>query len=156
MCHTQNLVKEIFTQLNQQSSTLCVAESCTGGLISHHLTMQEGSSRYFIGSLITYTSAMKIKILQIPPEKVKKNQAVNKEVAKYMAYSVKSLLNGDWSLSITGFLGANDTERGRIFVGVSGPKIDEVTEAVVKGLNREELKNQATQLSLNFLLSKLK
>ena len=155
MYSIQKLVKDIFIQLDQQSKTLCVAESCTGGFISHYLTNQEGSSRYFVGGITTYTDSLKINILQIPEEVVQKNQAVTEDVAKYMAYSVKSLLNGDWSLSITGFLGLSEPERGRVFVGVSGPKTNVVTTAVVAGSNRNELKKQAAHLSLNFLLSNL-
>jgi nicotinamide-nucleotide amidase len=40
--------------------TLAIAESCTGGYISHLVTTVPGSSEYFIGSLIAYSYKIKI------------------------------------------------------------------------------------------------
>ncbi|MBC8098481.1 MAG: CinA family protein, partial [Armatimonadetes bacterium] len=35
--------------LRKRGQTVCTAESCTGGLISHRLTNLAGSSAYFVG-----------------------------------------------------------------------------------------------------------
>ena len=39
---------------------VAIAESCTGGLASHMLTVVPGSSAYFAGSVVAYSNAAKI------------------------------------------------------------------------------------------------
>jgi PncC family amidohydrolase len=41
--------------LTHKGLKLALAESCTGGLISHRITNAAGSSEYFLGSLVTYS-----------------------------------------------------------------------------------------------------
>ena len=48
--------------------TIGVAESCTGGLISHKLTNVAGSSGYFNRGIVAYSNEAKIEILKVPEE----------------------------------------------------------------------------------------
>ncbi|MEE8554198.1 MAG: CinA family nicotinamide mononucleotide deamidase-related protein, partial [Desulfobacterales bacterium] len=48
-----------------EKATLTVAESCTGGLISHWLTNVPGSSEYFLYSGVTYSNESKSKLLGV-------------------------------------------------------------------------------------------
>ena len=52
--------------------SLCVAESCTGGLLSFWLTHLPDSSKYFKGALVSYREEVKIAHLGICAEKIKK------------------------------------------------------------------------------------
>ena len=59
------MLKQISKLLLKNEKTIAVAESCTGGLISHALTNVSGSSSYFKLGLILYSNNAKSKILKI-------------------------------------------------------------------------------------------
>ena len=49
--------------LKDSGRTLSVAESCTGGMVSHLLTTVPGSSSYYLGSVTSYSVPVKEKML---------------------------------------------------------------------------------------------
>jgi PncC family amidohydrolase len=51
--------------LRQRGMKLAVAESCTGGLVSHRITDVPGSSTYYEGAIIAYSYAAKEKHLAV-------------------------------------------------------------------------------------------
>ena len=152
-------VKKIFQILEKNNQTLCLAESCTGGLISSALTDFPGASRFFLGSVIAYTNNVKVRQLNIPQSTLDQYGAVSKETAENMARGVKSLLQADWSLSITGLMGPEgDLSRkpiGAIFITVCGNNSLNTQNKIVSGSNRREKKYNAVLLSLDYLLVNL-
>ncbi|MBM3403219.1 MAG: CinA family nicotinamide mononucleotide deamidase-related protein, partial [Bacteroidetes bacterium] len=65
--------------------TLSVAESCTGGYISHQITQHPGSSKIFLGAAITYSNSLKIKLLGVLKETLDQFGAVSEETVLEMA-----------------------------------------------------------------------
>ncbi|MFU8768313.1 MAG: CinA family protein, partial [Desulfotignum sp.] len=63
-----SLEAEVGRLLTQRGQTLAVAESCTGGLISHLITQVPGSSDYFLLSAVTYANTAKVKVLGVNPQ----------------------------------------------------------------------------------------
>ncbi len=55
----------ILKKLSDTGKTLAMAESCTGGLISKMFTDIPGSSKAFLGSLVTYSNILKTEILGV-------------------------------------------------------------------------------------------
>ncbi|RME50791.1 MAG: CinA family protein, partial [Caldilineae bacterium] len=51
--------------LSARGRTLCVAESCTGGLLGHRLTEIPGSSRFFAGGVVAYSYEAKERLLKV-------------------------------------------------------------------------------------------
>src|SRR5262249_41271980 len=51
--------------LRQHKATLCVAESCTGGLLAERITSVPGSSDYFEAGFVTYTRRLKTELLGV-------------------------------------------------------------------------------------------
>ena len=51
--------------LLKNKATLALAESCTGGHLSHHFTQISGCSEYFIGGVISYSNVIKKEILHV-------------------------------------------------------------------------------------------
>ena len=154
------VVKKIFDFLKKHNETVCVAESCTGGLISSFLTDQEGSSEFFVGGLVAYTWSVKIQQLKVPISLLKQKGSVNPEVAQFMAKGVKSLLKADWSLSITGVMGPENSEAGevgQIFTAVSNKAFaqEEVCSAKIEGADRIEMKRKSMLFCLDFLISQM-
>lgn len=101
----EKLSKELGNLLRKNRLTISVAESCTGGLVSHLITSIPGSSEYFRGSIIAYSNIIKNELLGIPEEIIKKYGAVSREVAKGMAKSVRELIKSDIGISTTGIAG---------------------------------------------------
>lgn len=91
--------------LLRRRKTLAVAESCTGGLLSHTLTNIPGSSAVFLAGIVAYDNAAKVKILKVPAPLIKKHGAVSAAVAQKMAQGARRLLTTDLGIGITGIAG---------------------------------------------------
>jgi nicotinamide-nucleotide amidase len=111
--------------LTKTSETLSVAESCTGGGLGSMLTTIPGSSKYFLGGVISYDNAVKRSLLGVAASDLEQWGAVSKQVAMQMAVGVRSLLSTSWGLSITGIAGpegGTDTKPvGLVYIGLAKP-----------------------------------
>jgi nicotinamide-nucleotide amidase len=109
--------------LREQKATVSVAESATGGMLGERFTSVPGSSDYFLGGFLTYTNAMKVELLGVPPEIVEQHGAVSKETAEAMAAGARRRTGSTYALSITGVAGPDSTDApaGTMYVGVSDP-----------------------------------
>lgn len=93
---------ELGKRLNARMVT---AESCTGGLVAALLTDIPGSSATFMGGAVTYSNAMKHRLLDVPEEMLEKYGAVSEEVARAMAKGACEQLDANASMAITGIAG---------------------------------------------------
>lgn len=109
--------------LKAKSETLSAAESCTGGYISHLVTMVSGSSSYYLGSVTSYAIKIKERVLGVPAETIDKNGVVSSEVAAAMAEGVRALTGSTWSVATTGLAEGGDERypEGTVWIGLSGP-----------------------------------
>ena len=99
------MVNEIFNFLNKTNKTISFAESCTGGTLSSSLTMIPGASKVFLGSIVSYSTYSKQKLLNIDKSDLDKFSPVSERVAITMAENVKKQFKSDYSISITGNAG---------------------------------------------------
>jgi nicotinamide-nucleotide amidase len=108
-----------------KKATIAVAESCTGGLISHLLTNVPGSSGFFLFSGVTYSNQSKTKILDVSPSTLEKYGAVHEETAKEMAKGAQRISGATYGLSTTGIAGPDGgTESkpvGTVCIGLATP-----------------------------------
>lgn len=120
----ESIVGEMLKKGNQ---TLAVAESCTGGYLSHLLTSVPGSSNYYIGSTVSYANEVKSRILAVEPSIIESKGAVSEEVAMAMAKGVKEKLGSTWAISTTGIAGPGgataDKPVGTVWIGLAGPNL---------------------------------
>jgi nicotinamide-nucleotide amidase len=91
--------------LISQNASLGIAESCTGGYISHLLTSVPGSSEYYKGGVIVYSNHMKIQLLGIDELIIKEYGAVSCECAEAMSKAVIEKLGVDYAIATTGIAG---------------------------------------------------
>jgi len=91
--------------LKQQHKTVAFAESCTGGYISHRLTLVPGSSSYYNGSIIPYHNQFKQRTLGVNPLTLEKHGAVSEETVKEMAQNVKTQLDASIGIASSGIAG---------------------------------------------------
>ena len=129
------------------NKTISVAESCTGGLISHKLTNIKGISDLFLMGLVAYSNEVKKLILHVKKETLDRFGAVSAEVAKEMAEGISTLSNSDIGISITGF--ADGAKAGEIYLGIHDRK---GKNTIVKRLDlrggRREVKEQAAMVAI--------
>jgi len=132
---------------------LSVAESCTGGFISHLITALPGASLFFDSSIISYSNESKIKLLGISESLIRKHGAVSEEVARAMAAAIRKKRKTDYSLSTTGNLGPDPMEGKK--VGLVYMAVDRGNETVSRGVlfdgTREEIKQRAALSALQLL-----
>ncbi|HEY4662146.1 MAG TPA: CinA family nicotinamide mononucleotide deamidase-related protein [Candidatus Humimicrobiaceae bacterium] len=133
--------------------TISAAESITGGLISSIITDTPGSSKFFLGSIISYSDYSKIKLLDIDKSVLEKYGAVSREVCLDMAKKVRDLFNSDYALSVTGYAGpeAESGKLGLVYCCILGPSgYERVFEKRFPG-TRYEIKFKTVQFILNEL-----
>jgi nicotinamide-nucleotide amidase len=97
--------EELGIILKEKHATIAIAESCTGGYISHLLTSIAGSSAYFKGGVVAYSNEVKTSILDVNQGTLNQYGAVSREVAEEMVIGVKNRLKADYAISVTGIAG---------------------------------------------------
>jgi len=122
---SERLAHDVADLMTKRNLTLAVAESFTGGLVSHVLTNVPGSSKFFIAGLCVYNPNAKIDLLGVPRELIDKYGVASAEVAEAMAARVRELCRSDIGLGTTGFAGPaseGDTlPPGTFFIAISTP-----------------------------------
>ena len=120
-----DLPEVVLEGLNRRRETLAVAESCTGGLLSAHLTDVPGASEVFLGGVVSYSNEAKEHLIDVPHEVLIEHGAVSEEVARAMAEGVRARFDSDWGAGITGIAGpTGGTEEkpvGLVHWAVAGP-----------------------------------
>ena len=151
------IIRHLHQLFTEKKLRLSVAESCTGGLISHYLTWLAGSSKFFDSGVVTYSISSKENILGVSSETIASYGVVSSETAKEMAEKMRLLSGTDYALSTTGNVGPDvleGKERGLIYVGISKEVKTLVKELRLTG-NRTENKEAAALLALRFLIEEL-
>ena len=107
--------------LTSRGMQLAIAESCTGGFLSHKITSVPGSSGWYAGSIVPYTNELKTKLLQVDKEIIKEHGAVSEQVVLALAKNVRKNLDADVAVSISGVAGpGGGTEEkpvGTVWIG---------------------------------------
>lgn len=91
--------------LREKKLNISVAESCTGGYVSHLITSVPGSSDYFLGSIIPYDYQIKMRQLGVKPETLEKYGAVSEPTIIEMANIVRAKFNTDIGVATSGIAG---------------------------------------------------
>lgn len=89
----------------QKKIMIGTAESCTGGRIASRIVSKAGSSAYYGGGVVTYTNALKNKVLGVPDHVLRNHGAVSEQTVKAMVAGAVPLLDVDVAVSISGIAG---------------------------------------------------
>jgi nicotinamide-nucleotide amidase len=101
----ETLERLIGRLLKEKNETLAIAESCTGGYISHKITSIAGSSDYFNGSIVPYQNEMKIRELGVRETTLIDHGAVSEETVIEMAQNVREKFSANIGLASSGIAG---------------------------------------------------
>ena len=154
----ENIEYSISKLLINKKKTIAIAESCTGGLLSHKLTSISGSSKYFLGSIVCYDNNIKKNELNISQKKLDTYGAVSEEVVKDMAKNIRNKYNSSIGLATSGIAGPSGGTKnkpvGTVFIAYSDSK-NTISKKLL--LTRERyLNNELTCLNiLNMIRLKL-
>lgn len=90
--NSSRIEKTLGDLLVQKECYIATAESCTGGLIADRITDIPGSSRYFLGGMVTYSNEAKMKWLGVKAETLDQYGAVSQQTVKEMAAGLVTAL----------------------------------------------------------------
>jgi nicotinamide-nucleotide amidase len=106
-----------------KQQTLALAESCTGGYISHRITRVGGSSAYYYGGAVTYSNDAKIRFLGVKPTTLESYGAVSRETALEMSRGIRERTGAGIGLSVTGIAGplggSPDKPVGTVWISIA-------------------------------------
>ena len=102
---TIDLAAALLAALREQGLTAATAESCTGGLVAAALTAVPGSSDAVQGGFVTYSNAMKTRLLGVPEAVIARYGAVSEECARAMAEGALREAEAGLALATTGVAG---------------------------------------------------
>jgi nicotinamide-nucleotide amidase len=109
-----------------RSQTVAVAESCTGGLLSHLFTTVPGSSAWFERGLVVYSNLSKTELAGVEESVLIEHGAVSVQTARALAEGVRLGAKSIWGISITGIAGPDggtpEKPVGTVFFAVAGPE----------------------------------
>jgi nicotinamide-nucleotide amidase len=91
--------------LRDRKLTLAIAESCTGGYLSHLITSVPGSSDYLLGSIVSYSNSIKINNLGVSRGTLEQHGAVSEQTVKEMANLVRLKFNAHIGVATSGVAG---------------------------------------------------
>jgi len=121
----EKLEQVVGRMLKKRGESLSLAESCTGGFVSHLITSVPGSSAYYVGGVVSYANAVKMEELGVPADMLDLEGAVSKPVVERMAMGVREALRTTWSIALSGVAGPDGgTEEkpvGTVWLAVAGP-----------------------------------
>lgn len=151
----ESLEKRVGDVLRGNKLSIAVAESCTGGLISHRITNIPGSSDYFDRSVVVYSNASKTQLLGVPKLIIESFGAVSNETAKAMAEGIKKMSGSDLGLAVTGIAGPGGASPskpvGLVYISLASTKPTVVREFRFMG-ERSDIKEQACEEALKMVL----
>jgi nicotinamide-nucleotide amidase len=140
--------------LAEKQIRLAVSESCTGGLIGHRLTNVPGSSRFFVGDLVTYSNDMKQSVLGVREETLKQHGAVSEQCVLEMAAGARQRAHADVAIATSGIAGPDggtpDRPVGTFCMALVADGIATSRRYQLRG-TRDWFKLLASQVALDWL-----
>lgn len=155
-----NMVERVLSSLLlAKKKTVSVAESCTGGCLSHILTNISGSSAYFDRGYITYSNIAKIDLLGVSKETLEIYGAVSEEIVSEMVAGVYKHTKSDICIATTGIAGPSGGSIykpvGLVYIGFSFNGNIVVVKKQFLG-RRKSIKMKTVKYILFYLINKIK
>ncbi|HPS12055.1 MAG TPA: competence/damage-inducible protein A [Prolixibacteraceae bacterium] len=145
--------------LKDKKSMVSTAESCTGGMIAHQITLIPGSSEWFKGSVVAYSNEVKQKVLGVDEQMLIRHGAVSEEVVRQMAEGVRKVIGTEYGVATSGVAGPSggtpEKPVGLVWIAVAGPE-KTIAEAFRFSSDRERNITRAALTALDKLRLMLK
>lgn len=152
------LPEAVGARLLGRQATLAVAESCTGGLVGQMMTAIPGSSRYFLGGVISYANELKRDLLGVRPETLAAHGAVSEPTVIEMADGVRVRTGATWGIAVSGIAGPDggtpEKPVGTVFIAVTSADRREVRKLFWPAA-REQVRQLSAHAALHLLYKTL-
>ena len=154
----RRLEEVVASLLSERARSVAVAESCTGGLITHLLTEVPGSSAFLLEGVVAYSNEAKVRDLGVSPADLEAHGAVSERVAAQMARGMRERAGADIALATTGVAGpdggTDEKPVGTVYIAMA--TADGVTARRYQ-LMRERTRNKqlAAHIALDWLRREL-
>lgn len=137
----ENIESRVVALLKENHLKLATAESCTAGYIPKRITDIPGASSVFEYGAVTYSNAVKEKVLGVKHSTLEAFGAVSPETAKEMAAGIRKISGADIGISVTGIAGPDSDNSGKpaglIYVAIDADGYSQC-EKVETGRNDRE------------------
>jgi nicotinamide-nucleotide amidase len=147
----------ILNYMADRDLTLSIAESCTGGYISHLFTQHPGASKVFLGGAISYSYELKESILGVSAETLYSYGAVSEQTVTEMVEGALHQFKSDYAIAVTGIAGPDggteDKPVGTVWIGVAKPGKTQVKKFTFGSKRAQNIERSA--ISALFMLNTL-
>lgn len=148
--------KKLVKTLIKNHLTISTVESFTGGLAAKKIVDIPGSSRTFLGGIVTYSTLIKEYVLGVDKSLIDKYCVASKEVALDMAKKGKEMFMSDIVISFTGEAGpisSSGVKVGTVFIGIYFLDQLEVYELHIKK-SRKNVRKSAVNYAFKKIFKK--
>jgi nicotinamide-nucleotide amidase len=147
-------LEKIVEKFTKKNLKIAIAESCTGGYVSHMITNISGASNVFERGIVCYSNQAKIDLLKVKPKSIEIHGAVSENVVKQLASNIKKLSNVDIGISVSGIAGPTggtpEKPVGTVYIGFSTEEGTQVKKFVFK-TDRINFKKMVLEKILDYL-----
>lgn len=138
--------------------SIAIAESCTGGYLSHRITSVPGSSLFFKGGIVAYHNNIKRDQLDVSEEILNNTGAVSRETVTIMAKKIKEKYKADVGVAVSGIAGPDGGSKekpvGTIWIAVSFED-ETVAEKFLMGSDRILNIKKSSLIAMMMVLKKI-
>jgi nicotinamide-nucleotide amidase len=140
--------------LLKEGKTIGTVESCTAGALASQIVSVSGSSKYYMGSIVSYANELKTDFVGVDVEAIKTNGAVSQSVVEQMALNGVKKLKVDYCIATSGIAGPDggsvQKPVGTVWIAVA--KGDQVWSKMFNfGHSRNKNIESTVYYGLNFL-----
>lgn len=140
--------------LRKKNMTMATAESCTGGNIAHLLTSVAGCSDVFVGSVVSYSNDVKMRVLGVEASTLEKEGAVSRDTVLEMVRGVRKALGASCAVATSGIAGPGGATEGKpvgtVWIAASTPDAETARLYHFDG-DRKAVIDRASATAINLL-----
>ena len=142
--------------LTKKKLKISFAESCTGGKLASAITSISGASKIFNLGLVTYSNQVKIKVLKVNKNIIKKYGAVSYQCCYAMVNNLSKISKANINVSITGIAGPKGGTKqkpiGLVYIGVKKGKKILINKCLFKSKKRSSIQIATVKKALDLIL----
>lgn len=147
-------IKNLLHEFTKRKLKIAIAESCTGGYVSHMITNVSGASKVFERGIVCYSNQAKIELVGVNPEDIEIYGAVSENVVEQLSNNVRLLSKVDLGIGISGIAGPTggtpEKPLGLVFIGFSTDK-----GTIVEKLNFKSDRLTFKKLVLDYIIEQV-
>lgn len=147
----------VVDELRRTGSCIATAESLTGGLVCAALTSVPGASSVVAGGIASYSTALKVRVLGVPADVIRRHGTVAEPTALHMADGARRVAGADVGVATTGVAGPDPIEEkpvGTVHIAVTRESVRLARAFTFYG-SRDQIRRQTVESALDLVVEAL-